>query len=76
MERAREIARRIQAGERTALRRWLRNQHRGRATTWYKFLTTMDALSEEVRNFGGNPEKVRTMGRNRVMTLLYTEVQR
>jgi len=78
MKKAREIARRIQAGERVALRRWLRsrNPYRDKATSWYPLLTTTDALSEEVQKFGGNPEKIRATGRDRVMTLFYMEVQR
>lgn len=71
MERAREIARRIQAGERVAMKRWLRER-----CSWCKFVHTIDELSEEVRNFGGDPEKLRAEGKKRVKTLLYMEVQR
>lgn len=70
MERAREIARQVQAGERAAMRRWLK-EHLLLYATFP--IQDMDKLSEVIRKVGGDPEKIRAVGRKRVETMLYME---
>ncbi len=70
MDRAREIAARIQAGERAALRRWL-----SRPGLWAEKPVTlwgmgMEDLENAVEVLNGDPEKIKTEGRKRVVDLL------
>ena len=72
MDRAREIAARVQAGERAAMRRWLMKRKE-----LFKTLSvvgmwdmSMEDLEAEVLKLNGKPEKLKAEGRKRVVDLI------
>ena len=72
MDKAREMAQRVQAGERAAMRRWLMKRKELFKTlsvvaTWDMSIEDLEA---EVLKLNGKPEKLRAEGRKRVVDML------
>jgi len=70
MDKAREMARRVQSGERAAMRRWLAWDDMISETCENLRILDMATLEVLIRERGGDPEKIKTKGRKRVVDKL------
>ena len=70
MDKAREMARRIQSGERAAMRRWLAWDNMTFETCEYLRILDMAALETLIRGRGGDLKKIKTKGQKRVVDML------
>lgn len=73
MDKAREMARRVQAGERAAMRRWLTQLRQLKNVPYSKvglWDMGLSELEDQVKKYGGDPEKLRAEGRKRVVDKL------
>jgi len=73
MDRAREMARRVQAGERAAMRRWLTQNIRTFETCERLRALDTDQLEVLIWDVGGDPRVVRAEGKKRVTDMLLEE---
>jgi len=73
MDRAREIAERVQAGERAAMRRWLAKENQSRSVPYSNvglWDMGMKELEDKVKEYGGDPDPLKAEGRKRVVDLI------